>query len=503
MLALSACSAAGTASRPTSSPQPTATVTPTLSPSPTPLPTDTPPPTPTSTPVPPTPTPDPPRTNTPDLSKLGAGWAAFSYTLQAGEDLGTLAARYGLSYDQIRAANGFVGGETLYPGQVILIPQVIKQAGPSFKIISDSEAVYGPGVIGFDTVSFVAGYPDGYLNKYTEMVDGIQVGGAALVQRAAENYSVNPRLLLALLEYQSGWLTQSDPTEKLYPFGRAEGGTEGLYRQLQWATNALNRGFYEWRDGSLSLLILSDGTRVGIDPELNAGTAAAQYVFALTRKVNDWQTAVGPDGLYHTYSNLFGYPFAYAVEPLIPESLSQPALSLPWQTGETWFFSGGPHASFGPGSPWGAIDFLPPGKQSGCAVSPYWVTAMAPGVVARSNNGQLLLDLDGDGFEQTGWVILYLHIAAQDRAPAGLTLTEGNPIGHPSCEGGRATGTHAHVARRYNGEWIPADGALPFVLSGWTAHAGDTPYKGTLTYDFPALKITACTCVTANNSVTR
>ena len=253
LLILSACAAP--TETPIPSPDVTATFTPTGEPTVTPPPTDTPIPTATSTPVPATPTPDPPRTNTPDLSKLGAGWAVFSYTLPAGEDLGTIAARYGLSYDQIRAANGFVGGETLYPGQVILIPQVIKQAGPSFKIIPDSEAVYGPGVIGFDTLSFVAGYPEGYLKKYSEMVDGIPVGGAALIHRAAESYSVNPRLLLALLEYQSGWLTQPDPTEKLYPFGRAEGGTEGLYRQLQWAANAINRGFYEWRDGSLSLLI--------------------------------------------------------------------------------------------------------------------------------------------------------------------------------------------------------------------------------------------------------
>jgi hypothetical protein len=44
-----------------------------------------------------------------------------------------------------------------------------------------------------------------------------------------------------------------------------------------------------------------------------------------------------------------------------------------------------------------------------------------------------------------------------------------------------ATGTHVHVARKYNGEWIAADGPMPFVLSGWEAHAGDAAYQGTLT----------------------
>jgi LasA protease len=56
----------------------------------------------------------------------------------------------------------------------------------------------------------------------------------------------------------------------------------------------------------------------------------------------------------------------------------------------------------------------------------------------------------------------------------------GDHIGHPSCEGGMATGTHLHIARKYNGEWVGAGGALPFVLSGWMAHQGDAPYYGWL-----------------------
>jgi hypothetical protein len=53
-------------------------------------------------------------------------------------------------------------------------------------------------------------------------------------------------------------------------------------------------------------------------------------------------------------------------------------------------------------------------------------------------------------------------------------------IGHASCEGGISTGTHLHIARKYNGEWIAADGPIPFVLSGWTAFAGEKPYVGKL-----------------------
>jgi hypothetical protein len=92
-----------------------------------------------------------------------------------------------------------------------------------------------------------------------------------------------------------------------------------------------------------------------------------------------------------------------------------------------------------------------------------------------------MVDLDGDGYEQTGWAILYMHIASKDRVPAGTWLATDDKIGHPSCEGGVSNGTHVHIARKYNGEWVLAEGPLPFVLSGWQAYAGNAPYLGYMT----------------------
>jgi hypothetical protein len=117
----------------------------------------------------------------------------------------------------------------------------------------------------------------------------------------------------------------------------------------------------------------------------------------------------------------------------------------------------------------------------GCGESTAWVVAIAGGQIVRSESSYVVLDLDGDGFEQTGWDVIYQHIATKDRIPAGTWVNAGAHIGHPSCEGGTATGTHTHIARKYNGEWVAAGGPLPFVLSGWTAHAGSAPSKGTLT----------------------
>ena len=63
---------------------------------------------------------------------------------------------------------------------------------------------------------------------------------------------------------------------------------------------------------------------------------------------------------------------------------------------------------------------------------------------------------------------------------AGTFIKAGERIGHPSCEGGFSDGTHAHFARRYNGEWIPADGNLPFILDGWVSAGTGQVYNGTL-----------------------
>jgi LysM repeat protein len=411
------------------------------------------------------PTPDPPRAQVPE------GLTAIALEIQPGEDLGLIAQRWGVSVDDLLEANGLSLDAVVYPGQTILVPQPVTLHGPALKIIPDSELVYGPASVGFDAAAFAAGR-GGFLASYSEEVEGLARPGGELIQVAAERYSVNPRLLLALLEYQSGWVTM--PTvlagTETYPLGRTEGGTEGLFRQLEWAGNSLNAGFYGWREGRLNMLILGDGTRAGLAPGLNAGSAAVQALFAQVYGPEAWQAAVGPRGLAAAYRRLFGDPFGRAVEPLVPADLSQPRWELPWAAGETWYYSTGPHGGWGRSSAWAALDFLPPGNQTGCYVSPFWARAVAPGVIARSDYGLAVLDLDGDGNEQTGWTLLYLHLANDGRAEAGARLAAGDRVGRPSCDGGNSTGTHVHVARRFNGVWISPN-VTPFVLGDWEARA--------------------------------
>ena len=431
------------------------------------------------------PTPDPPRT----LPALRS--EPIYYTVQAGDSLGPIAQRYLVSVNHIVEENDLDNPDLLEIGQVLVIPppQPVGTA-TDFKLIPNSEFVYSPGSLDFDTASFVR-QTGGYLAGYAEEVGDVTLTGIQIVERIAREFSINPRLLLAVLEYQSGWVTDQQPEEStlVYPMGVPSPWREGLYKQLAWAANNLNRGYYLWRVNGLAVWVLADGNVLHISPIINPGTAAVQHMFSQLYELEEWEQAVSPDGVFSTYNDLFGNPFAFTYEPILPDDLTQPLMQLPFEPGVVWSFTGGPHGGWGDGSAWAALDFAPSGEPLGCVQSDAWVVAVADGTIIRAENGAVVQDIDinestsNDSFEQTGWTILYMHIESRERVAPGTYLRAGERIGHPSCEGGVSSGTHVHLARRYNGEWIPADQERPFVLDGWVSVGLGNVYDGYLQRD--------------------
>ncbi|MCX7607975.1 MAG: LysM peptidoglycan-binding domain-containing protein [Anaerolineales bacterium] len=402
------------------------------------------------------------------------------HVVQPGEYLSLIANRYGVSLEALIEANQLTNPDRLEVGQRLILPQpTLKPVGPAFKLIPDSELVYGP-VSGWTDIGAFVRSRGGYLASYSQEIYGELLTGAQIVERVARAYSINPRLLLALLEYHSGWVTNAQPKETHHPFGYIDDWYVGLYRQLVWASIHLNSGFYRWRAGEVRYWTLIDGTAVPAAPTINAGTAGVQNFFARLYGYEAWLQAVSPGGFFDTYYLLFGYPFDYAIEPLVPPNLLQPLLRLPFASGEVWSFTGAPHVSWDAGTPWGALDFAPPGDAYGCVPVDAWVTAVADGLVVRSGDGVVALDLDLDGNEGSGWVIVYMHIETRDRAQVGAFVRAGEPIGHPSCEGGISTGTHVHIARKFNGVWLPAEGTPPFVMDGWLPVSAGEEYEGVL-----------------------
>jgi len=414
--------------------------------------------------------------------------APILYYTQAADTLPVVAVRFGVSPSEISSSEPIPETGFIYPGTLLIIPPRLSNTTSSQKLMSDSEIVYSPSAVDFDASTFV-NQAGGYLKDQMEWhkSTGMKTG-AEVLQRVAIENSINPRLLLSLLEWHSQWVygRPDNPDQIKYPLGHIDPLYNQLYTQLVWTVNQLSNGYYAYREGRLTEIQFSDGVSIRLAPDLNAGTAALQYYFAQLYSGQEWVDALNIEtGFPALHARMFGNPWerAQTVEPLFPPGVVQPPLTLPFAPNWVWSLTGGPHGAWEHDGAFAALDFAAGANTPGCVDSMAWVAAAASGLVVRTGPGLVVVDLDGDGKEQTGWVLVYLHVATKDRVPIGSWVATGDYLGHPSCEGGVATGTHLHLARKFNGEWVPADGPLPFNLEGWIAHAGEAAYKGTLTRD--------------------
>jgi LasA protease len=419
------------------------------------------------------------------------------YIAQSGDILPALAARFNTSEQEIRQENPIIPPDatTLPAGFPMKIPIYYKsQWGSSFQILSDSMFVNGPAQIGFNARSFVDRQP-GWFKYFTTYTGEKNRRGGEIVDYIATTYSLSPRLLLAIIEFQTGALTQKTHPENINTgavLGFEGRDSKALSSQINRLSNYLNQMYYEFREGIDLEFELQDGSLFRIDPWQNASTAALQHYFAKTLSVEKFYQAISPNGFIRTYENLFGKIPPEPQGGNIPGSLRQPKLILPFEDGKSWAFTGGPHPAWGDNQPYAALDFAPPSETSGCVFSDQWVLAPADGTIVRTDTGVAILDLDGDNDERTGWNLLFLHLLTKSIPPVGTKLHAGDRIGHPSCDGGTSTGTHFHIARKFNGEWIPAGGVIPFNLDDWIAKNGAEPYLGFLKRYSSTIR--ACEC---------
>jgi LasA protease len=410
------------------------------------------------------------------------------YYTQSGDWLPAVAKRFGVDVSEITSPKTLSESGMLDTGTLLMIPDRRDSAAqyvPAVQMIPDSEVVLSATSLDLDVPTYVK-EAGGFLSTYREYLKSSGwTTGAGVIERITYEFSVNPRLLLALLDYEARWVrgTPESQFRTDYPLGHENFHNKGMYLQLSWGIEQLDQGYYGWRNGTLTELEFRDGEKLRLDPTLNAGTVALMYFFSRAHSLNEWLRIMDQtSGFASFYQNMFGDPWTHAerMGSMFPPGLTQPEMELPFEAGSPWAFTSGPHGAWEHDGPLAALDFAPAASKTGCNPTPTWILASAPGLVVRSGNGIVVVDLDGDGKEQTGWDVLYLHVANKDRVAKGSWVEMNDPIGHASCEGGIATGTHLHIARKYNGEWMAADGPVPFVLSGWTAVAGEKPYEGKL-----------------------
>jgi hypothetical protein len=279
-------------------------------------------------------------------------------------------------------------------------------------------------------------------------VQGETFTGAEIVERVAVELSVNPRLLLALLEFRSGWVMGSPSTDDAsHPLGLYVPGNSGLYRELSIAATQLNVGYYGWRQGKLTELKFQDGTVARIAPQLNTGSAALQHLFSKLYKPGPWREALyEPGDFLALYQEMFGDPWARAaqVEPLFG-----------------WDRAAAARAAISPrelGSRVGAYILNTGAPLGGRLFSGYWGRRLSssggcrPGGHRRRQRRRHRW-MDGQG---TGWTLRALRAgsggawhAGEGDDPSGIILRKASP-------------GFVHIARKFNGNGCLHQGP-PFV----------------------------------------
>ncbi len=386
------------------------------------------------------------------------------HEVDEGDTLFEIAMEHDTSVEVILQMNGIEEDSRLRVGRVLAVPSDITISLPECHLIEDSEVINTSTYVTWDTDAFLK-QQGGYLASYEE--SGRTAG--EIIERVADRYHVGPRALLAMIELKSGWVTKKNPSEAS-PFGMKSAGTADLSWWLSWAAQKMMQSYYGQLEGRRDWVAMGSGAQARLYPGTNAGSAAIVSVLAAVSVDPDELSSLLDNKAFEkTYDRLFGQ--IEGAGPVVPADGKQPYLELPWYEGEQWVFTGGPHGGYGDHvTGWAALDFAPPIPR-GCWPSEFPVLAVAPGLVVDSSEGQVWVELDKDNDFRTGWAIYYLHLATEGRIEAGVEVEVGDIIGYPSCEGGIANASHLHIARMYEGQWMPANGPVPFQLGNWNAEA--------------------------------
>ena len=325
-----------------------------------------------------------------------------------------------------------------------------------------------------------------------------------MIARVAAENSINPRLLLALLEYQGGWVygTARQPGCRRLPAGVCRSSPKGLYRQLIWAVNQLSIGYYAYREGRLTEINFHDGSSARLAPDLNAGTAALQYFFAQLYDRPAWRRCARPKERFSgpATSKCMAIPGSGPARSSRSSrpGLKQPPLSLPFVRNWGWSYTGGPHGAWEQDGAYAALDFAPGSVESGCIEFEHLgdCLRLRPGGALGQRRGRA-----GPGWRWAG----------ANRLGAGLPARL-PPTGCPPAPGWTRTITWGGLLARAafpparmstSPENITANGSrqmgrcLSTWAAGWPALALEA-YKGTLTRDGQTL--IACTCSNSTSS---
>ena len=365
---------------------------------------------------------------------------------------------------------------TILPTVPIGTPLPTALPTPVRRFLSMDELVYAADFDSQTIQQYVAA-AGGDLAKTSLYVGGRRYAfGEALIGQTLY-YSVSPKIILALIEYQADLVTQpNQPTER-YTWAVGYSGDSGKYAgfgaQLRWAAREI---FYARRDlPTRPGLHFADG-----DAEAPAYLSSAQYVLArlLAPTIRADRLDVALWQFNETYERLFG-----ALSVQIPGG-STPSVILHYPLKESFpvtsfFDHGGPFLMRN--MPAGIVTYW--GHNETDMAFAYnghdgWDYAAAPPdpALAAAAGTVIFAGIADDNCETRAVIIdhghdlrtLYWHLS-QINVDVGQTIAQGEQIGVVG-ETGCAKGPHLHFGVQYRGVDIDPYGWCSNSPDPWAAH---------------------------------
>jgi DNA-directed RNA polymerase subunit K/omega len=338
-------------------------------------------------------------------------------------------------------------------------------AGPVAESITASKLVYTPEeMFGFNI--------DRYLAKRAPHLRS----QSEVISHWAGYSSISPKVLIALMEQQSGVVTRARirGNAMARPFGK-------LSRQ-----NGFNN---QVRDVAQQLQMIVDSQRNAAVAAKAQGKAfisenPLQVLYSKAGESASSAAVLGDAQFSSTYAALFNERLSAKVAPdLVSEKITANAsfstgivnMRLPFPKGESWWV-GPAHASNGANNAtMSSLDMNKGSNSWGDSQANNKVTASANGTFKRHSS------CSAEIIHAEGWSTTYYHMANLQIAD-GASVLKGTYIGNPAksktqalCDGGSSDGPHVHWSLKQNGAYHTLDG-LP--ISGYLVSA-----KSTISYD--------------------
>lgn len=342
---------------------------------------------------------------------------------------------------------------------------------PSLKIpseryaLSDTELIYSyDEMFSFDVAA--------YLNENAPHLGSY----AESISHFAGYHAINPKILIAIMEMQSGIVSQSTSDSINEPF-RSLSDQLGFDAQLN---DIAERLAFRLADKTTEPIGYSNPPAT-VDKNkilkellgLRSANRASSGESSIAELTAIYATLFGPitDNSSTTRDSIQDFNIESSSD--LPNSLQ-----LPFPIGEYWSV-GGSHTHTGSGSfPMSSLDMHRFGRW-GDDISHLFVTAAADGVVKVHSS--CFMEIIHD----SGWSTTYYHLSNivvkdGERVERNDNIANyANTIQQALCNGGHSTGPHLHFSVKKDGQYIHMDGE---ALSGYEVHTGRHSYDTDCNY---------------------